>query len=166
MPDARWPGSPGKRGLPQFWLVTRLSHSALGLWLATMRDPTPSATIDGMRPTVLIVDDHASFRDAAGALLESDGFRVVGEAADGESALTAVAWLQPQIVLLDVQLPDMDGFAVAAELAARPGAPVVVLVSSRDATAYAARLGDTPALGFLAKRDLSGAALAAIVGCA
>jgi len=131
-----------------------------------MRDSTPSATIDGVRPTVLIVDDHASFRDAAGALLESDGFRVVGEAGDGESALAAVARLQPQIVLLDVQLPDMDGFAVAAELAGRPGGPAVVLVSSRDATVYAARLCESPALGFMAKRDLSGAALAALVGCA
>jgi DNA-binding NarL/FixJ family response regulator len=138
----------------------------LALRLATMRDPTPSATIDGVRPTVLIVDDHASFRDAAGALLESDGFHVVGEAGDGESALAAVTRLRPQIVLLDVQLPDMDGFAVAAELAARPGGPAVVLVSSRDATAYAARLDETPALGFMAKRDLSGAALAALVGCA
>ena len=65
--------------------------------------------------SVLIVDDHPSFRATARVLLESEGFDVVGEAEDGSSALEAVAALHPQIVLLDVQLPDLDGFEVAAQ---------------------------------------------------
>ena len=81
--------------------------------------------------TVLIVDDHAGFRASARALLEADGFEVLGEAADGESALEQARRLRPQVVLLDVQLPGMDGFAVAERLAAEPAAPAVVLISSR-----------------------------------
>src|SRR5262249_48806192 len=73
---------------------------------------------------------------------------------------------RPEVVLLDVQLPDVDGFTVAEQLAAVPGPPRVVLISSRDAAAYGPRLAATPACGVLAKRELSGASLAALVGCA
>ena len=66
-----------------------------------------------MRPTVLIVDDHDSFRESARALLEAEGFTVVGDATDGAAAVAAVARLRPDVVLLDIQLPDADGFAVA-----------------------------------------------------
>jgi CheY-like chemotaxis protein len=114
--------------------------------------------------TVLIVDDHEDFRESASALLEVEGFAVVGGVADGASALAAVPRLRPEVVLLDVQLPDLDGFAVADRLAALPDPPRVVLISSRDAAAYGPRLDSTPAEGFLAKRDLSGASLAALVG--
>ena len=114
--------------------------------------------------TVLIVDDHPGFRSAARALLEADGFDVVGEAADGESGLAAAARLRPGLVLLDIQLPDLDGFAVAERLAGWEPAPAVVLVSSRDRSAYRRRLADSPARGFIAKSDLSGAAVAALVG--
>ena len=117
-----------------------------------------------VRPTVLIVDDHPSFREAAAALLEADGFEVVGAAGDGPAALIAAARLRPQIVLLDVQLPGSDGFVVAEKLAAMPDRPAVVLVSSRDAGAYAARIAAAPVLGFIAKRDLSGPAVSALVG--
>jgi DNA-binding NarL/FixJ family response regulator len=72
--------------------------------------------------------------------------------------------LRPEVVLLDVQLPDVDGFAVAGQLAAAPGPPRVVLISSRDAAAYGARLDAVPGCGFLAKRELSGASLAALAG--
>jgi CheY-like chemotaxis protein len=69
-----------------------------------------------MRPTVLIVDDHPEFRESASALLEAEGFAVIGEAADGDEAIAAVERLRPQVVLLDIQLPDLDGFAVAERL--------------------------------------------------
>ncbi len=116
-----------------------------------------------MRPTVLIVDDHPAFRSLARALLESEGFAVVGEAEDGAGAIAAVESLRPAIVLLDVQLPDLDGFEVAESLARRHDAPSVVLVSTRTAAAYGVRLETTPARGFISKTSLSGAALAALV---
>ena len=117
-----------------------------------------------VRPTVLIVDDHEAFRASARALLDADGFEVIGEAADGKEALAAVAALRPQIVLLDIQLPDIDGLTVAERLAASPDPPAVVLVSSRDAAAYGPRLAQAPARGFIPKSGLSGEALAALVG--
>jgi DNA-binding NarL/FixJ family response regulator len=114
--------------------------------------------------SVLIVDDHAGFRALARRLLESAGYEVVGEAADGAAALAAVADLRPAVVLLDVQLPDVDGFAVSRRLAAEDDPPVVVLISSRDRSAYRRRLADAPARGFLAKSELSGPALTALLG--
>jgi DNA-binding NarL/FixJ family response regulator len=117
-----------------------------------------------VRVTVLIVDDHDDFRRSATALLNAEGFDVVGGVADGEGALKAAARLRPDVVLLDVQLPGADGFEVAERLAETPDAPRVVLISSRDAAAYGTRVRSAPALGFLAKRELSGAALAALVG--
>jgi DNA-binding NarL/FixJ family response regulator len=114
--------------------------------------------------TVLIVDDHPGFRSAARALLEAEGFEVVGEAADGESGLAAAERLRPGLVLLDIQLPDLDGFAVAERLASSQSPPAVVLVSSRDRSAYRRRLAGSPARGFVSKSDLSGAAVAALVG--
>jgi DNA-binding NarL/FixJ family response regulator len=116
------------------------------------------------RPSVLIVDDHPAFRSLARALLESEGFDVIGEAEDGAAALAAVDGLRPAIVLLDVQLPDLDGFEIADRLAVRADAPAVVLVSTRTAAAYGDRLTATPARGFIPKTALSGAALAALVG--
>jgi DNA-binding NarL/FixJ family response regulator len=123
-----------------------------------------------MPPTVLIVDDHPSFRATARALLEAEGFDVVGEAETGTDALARAAELHPDVVLLDVQLPDLDGFAVAARLAASNGAepgapgPAVILVSSRDASDYGSLIGECGARGFVAKGDLSGAAVRAILG--
>ena len=117
-----------------------------------------------MRPTVLIVDDHAAFRASARALLEAEGFEVVGEAGDGAEAVEAVAVLRPAIVLLDIQLPDLDGLALAEFLAEAPDAPAVVLISSRDAATYGPRLQATPARGFIPKSGLSGEALAALTG--
>lgn len=111
--------------------------------------------------SVLIVDDHAGFRRAARALLEAAGFDVVGEAADAESALAEVARLRPGLVLLDIQLPDLDGFEVAARLAGWADPPAVVLTSSRPVSSYRRRLAGSPALGFIAKSELSGKALAA-----
>src|SRR4051794_25261550 len=93
-----------------------------------------------MSCSVLIVDDHATFRSAVRAVLEASGFEVLGEAVDGASALAAAATLRPEVVLLDVQLPDIDGFDVARRLANGPGpGPAVVLVSSRAASSYRRR---------------------------
>jgi len=117
-----------------------------------------------MRPTVLIVDDHAEFRESAAALLEAEGFAVIGEAADGDEAIAAVERLRPQVVLLDIQLPGPDGFTVAERLAAGSDPPRVVLISSREAPAYGPRLGAAAVRGFIPKRELSGSALAALLG--
>jgi len=118
----------------------------------------------GVACTVLIVDDHAGFRSFARGLLQGEGFDVVGEAADGGSALIAAARLLPQLVLLDVQLPDFDGFEVARRIAEWPSGPAVVLISSRDASSYRRRLVGTSARGFITKSDLSAAALVPLVG--
>lgn len=113
--------------------------------------------------TVLIVDDHEEFRRLVRGLLEAEGFAVVGEAADGLSGLAAVASLRPQLVLIDVQLPDIDGFEVAARLAEAGDPPAVVLTSSRDVSAYRRRLAQNVWLAFIPKSELSGQALAAFV---
>jgi len=112
-----------------------------------------------MAVRVLIVDDHAPFRALARMLLVADGFEVVGEAGDGADALCASQRLRPDVVLLDVQLPDVDGFGVAEALSAHAPAPVVVLVSSRSRTDYGHRVADSVARGFIAKAELSGDAL-------
>lgn len=111
---------------------------------------------------MLIVDDHAPFRSLARRLLESDGFSVVGEAADGASALASAADLRPDLVLLDVQLPDVNGCDIVALLAERAGSRVV-LVSSREAWTFGRRLGESGAAGFIAKDDFSGAAVRALL---
>ena len=116
-----------------------------------------------MRPRVLIIDDHAGFRASARVLLEAEGFDVVGEAAGGEQAIGEVERLRPDVVLLDVQLPDVDGFAVADRLASEGSGAAVVLISSREAAAYGPRLKAAAARGFIAKRKLSGEALAALL---
>jgi DNA-binding NarL/FixJ family response regulator len=139
------------------------SRDAL-LVLATVCALVACATISGMRPTVLIVDDHAAFRASARALLEAEGFDIIGEATDGAEAVKAVAVLRPEIVLLDIQLPGLDGLTVAEQLATVPDAPAVVLISSRDAAAYGPRLQATRARGFIPKSGLSGEALAALTG--
>lgn len=104
---------------------------------------------------VLIVDDNAEFRALARRLLERGGYEVVGEAADATGALLAYAALRPEIVLLDIQLPDIDGFAIAETLAAEAVPPIVVLISSRDRGAYRRKLASSPARAFLPKGDLS-----------
>jgi len=114
--------------------------------------------------SVLIVDDHPSFRANARALLEAEGYEVVGEAADGASALRAAAELAPELVLLDVQLPDLDGFEVATRLTHGAGGPAVVLVSSRDGSDFGPLVARSGARGFIPKAELSGAALAALLG--
>ena len=109
--------------------------------------------------TVLIVDDHKAFRTSARHLLEADGLVVVGEAADGREALELTKALFPDVVLLDIQLPDIDGFMVARELQRRGDSAVIVLTSSRDAADYGESIAESGASGFVPKGDLSGAAI-------
>jgi len=112
-----------------------------------------------MAQTVLIVDDHASFRTSARRLLEDAGYDVVGEAPDGASALAAARELRPEIVLLDVQLPDLDGFEIASRLTRDPEPPAVVLTSIHDRSDFAGLIARSGARGFLPKADLSAPAL-------
>jgi DNA-binding NarL/FixJ family response regulator len=111
--------------------------------------------------TVLIVDDHPSFRTSARTLLEAEGFMVVGEAENGEAAVAAARDLQPDLVLLDVQLPGINGFQVAHQLRKLEDPPVVILTSSRDGADYGRCIGECGAHGFVPKAELSGAAIAA-----
>jgi DNA-binding NarL/FixJ family response regulator len=111
---------------------------------------------------VLIVDDHQPFRAVARDLLESAGYIVSGEAADAAEALAAVAADSPDAVLLDVQLPDRDGFTVASALTAADG-PAVVLISSREADDYGLRVTACGARGFIPKSKLSAATFAALL---
>jgi DNA-binding NarL/FixJ family response regulator len=114
--------------------------------------------------SVLIVDDHPSFRATARALLEEEGYQVVGEAENGVRALRAAHELRPDLVLLDVQLPDFDGFEVASRLTRNGSGPIVILTSSRDFSDFGELVAQSGATGFVPKAELSGAALAALVG--
>jgi DNA-binding NarL/FixJ family response regulator len=113
---------------------------------------------------VLVVDDHASFRSCARALLTAEGFDVIGEAVDGASAVALASELGPEWVLLDIQLPDMDGFAVTERLLADDPELQIVLVSSRDRSSYGSLIEDSGARGFLAKAELSGESLEGLLG--
>ncbi len=122
-----------------------------------------SGTLEEMGTTVLIVDDSPTFRSAARLLLESEGYEVLGEAADGEAAVACARNLQPELVLLDVKLPDTDGFDVAGRITRRGDGPGVILVSSHDASDFGPLVEQSGAHGFLAKSDLSGPAIAALL---
>jgi DNA-binding NarL/FixJ family response regulator len=116
-----------------------------------------------VRLRVLIVDDHEGFRSMARALLEAEGFDVVGEAADGESAIASAVALRPDVVLLDVQLPDTDGFAVSERLREQAPPPIVVLTSGRDAASFGRRIAGSSARGFIPKAELSASVLWALL---
>jgi DNA-binding NarL/FixJ family response regulator len=108
-----------------------------------------------MGPSVLIVDDHAGFRRHARRLLEFEGYRVVGEAADCASGLDAVREIEPELVLVDVHLPDADGFELATRIGSLPNPPQVVLISSRDGAGLEPCVRECGARGFVPKSDLS-----------
>jgi CheY-like chemotaxis protein len=119
---------------------------------------------DGMASTVLIVDDHPSFRASARRMLEADGYEVLGEAEDGATALAAAQQLRPDLVLLDVRLPDIDGFEVARRLLEWDGKGMqIVLTSSHDSTDLSEAIGASGARGFIPKGDLTGTAVAALL---
>lgn len=113
---------------------------------------------------MLIVDDHPGFRECARALLESEGFRVVGQAGTGASGIAATEELRPEVVLLDVGLPDTDGFEVARRLGLLPDGPAVVLTSSRPRADFGSQVEASGARGFVAKDALSGDGLRALMG--
>jgi DNA-binding NarL/FixJ family response regulator len=113
---------------------------------------------------LLVVDDHAGFRAKARSMLQGAGFDVVGDVGDAAGAIAAISALRPQIVLLDVQLPDGSGFDVARSLALGPDPPAVILISSREASDYGKKIECSGALGFIWKGELSGAAVRALVG--
>lgn len=113
-------------------------------------------------PTVLVVDDHPSFRASARATLEDAGFDIVGEAADGTSALELVKQLRPDVVLLDVQLPDMSGFDVCIECG-DIDETAIVLVSSRDGSDFGDLIERCGARGFIPKGELTTEALSAFL---
>ena len=116
-----------------------------------------------MPKTVLIVDDHPAFRLSARRLLEAEGFDVVAEAGDGMTGLRAARDLRPDVVLLDIQLPDLDGFDVASRLTSQDGAPAVVLTSSRDGHDFGGLIVRSGARGFVPKAELSGDAISALL---
>jgi DNA-binding NarL/FixJ family response regulator len=116
-----------------------------------------------MNRTILIVDDHPSFRASARIVLESEGFVVVGEAEDGASALTECCRLRPQVVLLDVQLPDTDGFDVCARIMAHAEHPTVIMTSSRDGSDFGPLVMTSGARGFVPKAELSGERVQALL---
>lgn len=117
-----------------------------------------------MSTSVLIVDDHPSFRLSARRMLEASGYSVTGEAKDGAAAIAAVRELRPDLVLLDIQLPDIDGFEVAMRLDAAGDCPAIVLTSSREISDIRAAVAESPARGFVTKGELSGERLAALTG--
>jgi DNA-binding NarL/FixJ family response regulator len=116
-----------------------------------------------MAMTVLIVDDHPTFRSFARDLLESEGFEVIGEAEDGASAIEAATSVRPDLVLLDVQLPDISGFEVVERLRGDDLPSAVVLTSSRDASSYGDQVASSGAIGFIPKDELSGQGLRALL---
>jgi DNA-binding NarL/FixJ family response regulator len=109
----------------------------------------------------IVVDDHPAFRASARRLLELTGYEVVGEASDGASGLALAREQEPELVLLDIALPDMSGFDVAEELAESPSS--IVLVSSRDQRDLGRRASESGALGFIPKDRLSEESLLAVV---
>lgn len=117
-----------------------------------------------MAERALIVDDHLPFRQVASRLLQEIGRELVWEAGTGKEALSESRRLRPDLVLLDIQLPDHDGLAVAMALSSGPEPPAVLLVSSRDATDYRPRLYGCGAIGFITKANLSADSLKALLG--
>jgi len=114
-------------------------------------------------PRALIIDDSAGFRASARLLLEADGFNVA-EAASGGAGIRVARELEPELVLLDIQLPDIDGFEVADRLARLERPPAVVLTSSRDRADYGSLASASPARGFIPKGELSAPAIRSLLG--
>jgi DNA-binding NarL/FixJ family response regulator len=117
----------------------------------------------GARETVLIVDDHDGFRRSMRRMLERAGYDVVGEAVDGMSAIAEALRLQPDIALVDIRLPDIDGFAVATAIRSARSARSILLISTRQRLDHGERLASSDADGFIEKSDLSARSIAAIV---
>ena len=128
-----------------------------------MPGPARCGSIERVELTAVIVDDHAGFRDQAAELLRSAGYEVVGSCPDGRSAVDAISALRPDVVLLDVQLPDTDGFALISRLVAVSDGATIVLTSTREAADYGGRVARSGAAGFISKAELSAQSLANVV---
>ena len=135
-----------------------------GVGCAPLVDRTPTATINPVPPTTLIVDDHGSFRAGARRLLEAGGLEVIGEAADAASALAQVERLRPELVLLDIDLGADSGFDVARRLTAGEGGPAVILISSHEYSDFGGEIAACGATGFVAKDELSIASVCRVMG--
>ena len=135
----------------------------LGRSCAREQTGTVIATLQAPPGTLVVVDDHARFREAVSERLAAAGWRIVGEAATGAAAIDLVVRLTPDVVLLDVVLPDMDGFAVADRLAAAGSMSAVVLTSGHARDDFAGRIQAAPVRGFLPKEMISGPALATLL---
>jgi DNA-binding NarL/FixJ family response regulator len=116
-----------------------------------------------MARTVLVIDDHAGFRAIARTILEEAGYLVVAEAANGESGVEAAVRTTPDIAIVDVQLPDMDGFEVTRRLLEADAGPAIVLVSTRDRSDFGSLVESSGANGFVPKAEISAESLAAVV---
>ncbi len=156
MPERRWAGQEGMP--PNCWRKTDARVAA-----SRMFTGPPVVDDAGVSAAVLIVDDNARFRVRARRWLEAEGYTVVGEAADGASALRAVRRQRPEVVLLDVRLPDMSGLSVAERITREPDSPAVVLTSTEDAADLGDRVERSGANGFVPKSELCGEALKALL---
>jgi CheY-like chemotaxis protein len=119
----------------------------------------------GVACRVLLVDDNQSFLDAARLLLEREGLSVVGVASSGAQALMQVEQLEPDLVLVDINLGDESGFEVVRSLlnGHHDDAMRVILISTHAETDLADLIAESPATGFLAKSELSAAAIQRIL---
>jgi DNA-binding NarL/FixJ family response regulator len=120
--------------------------------------------VSGAPPSVVVVDDDPSFLATVRLLLEAEGFAVVGEALTGTEGVRQAGELRPDVVLVDVSLPDIDGFEVAERVGALAEPPPVVLTSSREEADFGGLVAQSPARGFIGKGDITGPALAALAG--
>jgi DNA-binding NarL/FixJ family response regulator len=120
--------------------------------------------IGAVTRSVLVVDDDPEFRALAGRLLAASGLTVVAEAHSVAAARAAAARLEPSAVLVDVELPDGDGIALARELAALPWHPRVVLTSINEDIATAEEARNAGARAFVHKAELPNAPLAQLLG--
>jgi DNA-binding NarL/FixJ family response regulator len=116
-----------------------------------------------MHETVVIVDDNDAFRERTRTLLDAEGYSVVGEARDGAGGLQLLRELAPDLALLDVQLPDTDGFTLAERARATVGDTSIIIISTREAADYASSVTCCGALGFISKSELCDRALREIL---
>jgi len=111
----------------------------------------------------VIVDDDEAFLDAARALLEQDGVRVVGMAGSSAEAVERVQALRPDVVLIDIRLGEESGFQAARQLADNGQSAALIMISTHAGVDYADLIADSPAIGFLPKTELSAAAIRRIL---
>src|SRR5258708_24968580 len=112
----------------------------------------------------LLVDDNAAFLDAAAALLQREGVTVVGVASSAAQAIRQVRALQPDVVLIDIGLGNESGFDLARLLAREGHGAELIMISARDETDHTELIAESPAVGFLAKPELSAREIDRVLG--